>query len=270
MSRAAQNQAKDTFGQAKGVAGTSGANASGIFTPLLQQYQSEAINPQGISNTGMTAENTASQQSTGGSTAGAVGQNNLMAARTRNKGGFQIANDESARAGMRQNSQNAVENIARNEQLKQVQKQEGMAGENSLFNSNLQAQLSALGAQNNSTGELNQAGQSGWFQNMLGLGNMAANIGKAASGFPSLGCWIAAELYGGWDDPRTELVRAWLWTKFSKSRIGSAVMALYMRFGERVAAMIRNNGPLRAFFSVLFNQALKKATAWRDNGYPQS
>src|SRR5689334_24958224 len=99
MARAATNQAKDTFGQAKSLQGTSNANAQGIFGPLLQSYEGEINNPQGIGQVGLNAENTASQQSTGGSTAGAVGQNNLMAARTRNKGGFQIANDESARAG---------------------------------------------------------------------------------------------------------------------------------------------------------------------------
>lgn len=182
MSRAASNQAKDTFNQAKGIGSTSSTNANGIFPGLLKSYQDEAMNPQGIGEAGMTAENTASQQSTGGSTAGAVGQNNLMAARTRNKGGFQIANDESARAGMRQNSQNAVENISRNENLKQVQKQEGLAGENSLFGTNLQASLAALSAENGSTQALTQAGQSGWYQQMIQMLNAVKGAGAGSGG----------------------------------------------------------------------------------------
>jgi hypothetical protein len=265
MARKAQDQAKDTFGQAKNLQGTSATNAQGIFNPLLKSYQDEVNNPQGIGQVGLDAENTASQQSTGGAISGAVGQNNLMAARTRNKGGFQIANDEAARTGMRTNSQTAVNNIAQNERLKETQRQMGRAGEHSLFDTSNQTALAALNPENASTQALTSAGQSGWFQNMLGFGNMLSNLGKSASGFPALGCWIAAELFGGWDDPRTELVRTWLWSDFNKTRIGAALVALYMRFGERVAAMIRKNKPMRAFFSALFNQALRKAQAWRDN-----
>lgn len=187
MSRAASNQAKDTYGQAKGISTTAGNNANGIFGPLLQQYHAEATDPQGIGPAGLAAENTASQQSTGGSIAGAVGQNNQMAARTRNRGGFQIANDESARSGMRQNSTNAVNTIAQNERLKETQRQMGLAGEHGLFDSNLQTQLGALGAENGSTQALTQAGGSGWLQNALNIiktltagANDAASAGKTA------------------------------------------------------------------------------------------
>lgn len=181
MARAAQNQAKDTFGQAKGVAGQSQSNANSIYGPLLQQYQAEATNPQGIGTTGLNAENTASQQSTGGSVAGSVGQGNLMAARTRNRGSFQVAANDAARAGMARNSQNAVENIASNERLKQVQKQAGLAGQQSLYGQNLQALLAALGAQNQSTNALTEAGKSGWLQNTMGIINTLANAGSAAA-----------------------------------------------------------------------------------------
>lgn len=266
MSRAAQNQAKSTFGQAQGVAGTTNSNANSIFNPLLKTYQDEATAPQGIGDVGLSAENTASQQSTGGSTAGAVGQNNLMAARTRNKGGFQIANNASAREGMEKSSSDAVNNIANNEKLKQLQQQEGISGEQGLYGQNLNATLSALGAQNNATGELNQAGQSGWLQNTLNILNTVSGMGTAAGGMGAKPfCWIAAELYGGWDDPRTKLVRSWLAEEFSKSRVGAAVLALYSHFGERVAAVVKRNMTVRAFFRWLFNQALKKAAAWRAN-----
>lgn len=182
MSRAASNQAKDTYNQAKGIGSTTSANANGIFPGLLKSYQDEATNPRGIGPEGITAENTASQQSIGGSTAGAVGQNNLMAARTRNKGGFQVANDESARAGMRQNSTNAVNTLARDAQLKETQRQMGLAGQNSLFGTNLQASLGALGAENGATGALTNAGQSGWFQNMVQFLNSVKGAGMNGSG----------------------------------------------------------------------------------------
>lgn len=167
MARGATNQAKQTFGQASGLFNTSNQNANGIYGPLLKSYQDEATNPQGIGEKGLNAENTASQQSIGGSVAGAVGQNNLMAARTRNKGGYQIANNESMRSGMRQNSQNAVENIAANERLKEQQRQEGLAGQHGLYNTNEQEQLGALGQETGATNAETNAGKSGWLQNML-------------------------------------------------------------------------------------------------------
>lgn len=181
MSRAASNQAKSTFNNASALGAGSAAAANGIFPGLLKSYQDEAINPQGLGPAGITAENTASQQSIGGSTAGAVGQNNLMAARTRNKGGFQIANDESAREGMRQNSTNAVNTLARDAQLKETQRQMGLAGESGLFGENLNAELGALGAENGSTQALTQAGSSGWLQNMLGILNAVKGAGATSS-----------------------------------------------------------------------------------------
>jgi len=184
MARAAANQAKDTFGQAKSLQGTSASNAQGIFGPLLQSYQDEINNPQGIGQVGLNAENTASQQSTGGSIAGSVGQNNLMAARTRNKGGFQIANDEAVRSGMRQNSQNAVQNVAQNERLKETQRQMGRAGEHGLFDTSNQTALGALGAETGATKALTDASGPGWFSNMLNMlkifGSNAQQAGQAA------------------------------------------------------------------------------------------
>ncbi len=130
--------------------------------------------------------NTAAQQSTGGATAGAVGQGNLMAARLRNQGGFQVAGDESAREGMRQNSQAAVQNAGENEKLKQIQKQSGLAGEAGLYGENMQQTLGALGAQNNATGQLNEASKNGWLQQMnqtiSALGSLGTGVGAARRG----------------------------------------------------------------------------------------
>jgi len=169
MSRAAQNQAKQTFGQASGVAGTTGANANSIFGPLYQQYFNEATNPTGFGEPAKAKMNTAVQQSTGGSTAGAVGSGNLMAARTRNRGGFQIANNEAAREGRQRNSEAALGIENEDARLKEAQRQEGMAGESGLYGQNLNATLQALGIENGSTQALTSAGNNGWLQNSLGI-----------------------------------------------------------------------------------------------------
>ena len=44
-------------------------------------------------------------------------------------------------------------------------------------------------------------------------------------------CWIAEVLFGA-DDPRTHLLRMWLVDVYSKTAIGSIVVALYKLFGR--------------------------------------
>lgn len=98
------------------------------------------------------------------------------------------------------------------------------------------------------------------FMDTLGS-SFASGLGNVLSGNASAGkgCWIAAELYGGWTEPRTVLVRGWLNGQFSERPIGAAVMALYLKYGQRVAAAIRRWPVLRRVFQPLFDRALKQA-----------
>lgn len=196
MARAAQDQAKQTFqaGQgvlktAQGVESLAQGNATALFNQLSPEYTAEVNNPQGYGPAGLNAINTSTQQSLGGSTSGAVGQGMLTAARTRNAGGYQAAINESAREGMRRNAQLATETAAQNEQLKQQQKQAGLSGLSGLYGTNMNEVLGALGAENNSLGEMNNstnaltnAGNSGWLQNTLGVLNTLGNLGADATG----------------------------------------------------------------------------------------
>jgi hypothetical protein len=81
---------------------------------------------------------TASQQGVGGATAGAVGAGNLLAARRGNAAGLDAALDDAARAGMRQNSENALKTTA------QVQ-EAGMGGLQKLYGVNTEAAMKSLG-----------------------------------------------------------------------------------------------------------------------------
>ena len=259
IARQAQSNAQKTYNAASGIAGTSENNANAIFNQLMPQFESEVSNPTGIGPSGLAAENTAAQQSTGGSTAGAVGGMNQMAARTRNKGGFQIAGDEAARQGTRQNSQLAVENQAQNERLKQQQKQAGLAGEAGLYGQNMQEILGALGQETGANNSEINAGNSGWLQNTMGILNSVGNLAKGVSGFQMPGCWVAAELYGGWDDPRVHIIREWLGGEFSRSWFGRAVVSVYQRLGERMAEKIKHSPKLRFVMQRIFDAALVKA-----------
>jgi hypothetical protein len=91
-----------------------------------------------------------------------------------------------------------------------------------------------------------------------GLGGAVQGGGAAQIGQAKI-CWIAAELYGGWSDPRTILVRTWLQTDFSQRRFGRMLVAIYIRFGERTAGLIRKHPPLRRVFMPVFSVALRKA-----------
>jgi hypothetical protein len=104
-------------------------------------------------------------------------------------------------------------------------------------------------------------------ENMYGLGPATLQA-RAAGTLPhggsygpvsASGCWVAAALYGGWDDPRTIDVRRWLNTEFVKRPIGRVVMKLYLRFGERVAELVKRSAMVRAILRPLFDLALRNA-----------
>jgi hypothetical protein len=91
-------------------------------------------------------------------------------------------------------------------------------------------------------------------------------LGGAAGALTSYGlksCWIAAELYGGWNDPRTDLVRTWLALDFGRKLHGRVVLKLYMLFGERIAHYIKDHPRTRAVFQRLFDKALARAEEWK-------
>jgi hypothetical protein len=75
-------------------------------------------------------------------------------------------------------------------------------------------------------------------------------------------CWVAAELYGSWGDPRVREVRHWIFQVWAKeSAIGSTVADFYSEHGERIAGWIRQWPILRRVFLPLFDTALRKARA---------
>lgn len=125
----------------------------------------------------------------------------------------------------------------------------------------MQEQLGTAQA-NIAQGQLNtgeDAAKTPSFMDELGQGLITTGV-NAGKAFLQPGCWIAAELYGGWEDPRTTLVRSWLFTDFSHRWYGAPLCWLYMLFGERMAERIKTRPRLRSGFQWLFNKALKAAS----------
>lgn len=98
---------------------------------------------------------------------------------------------------------------------------------------------------------------------------LAGAGGQVAAGFTPKGggsssaCWIAEAIWGE-ADYRTHLVRAWLNTDYQRSSVGRVVMALYRRFGQRVARMVRKYAMVKRTLTPLFERALERAQAWKD------
>lgn len=188
MARNQQDQANKTFKETQNVYNQDSGNASALYNSLFPQFTAEAVNPQGFTPGETASINTAAQQSVGGSTAGAVGQGSLRAARTRNSGGSDMALDESVRSGQRALSEDALGVQGENAMLKETQRQEGLQGLSGLYGTNQSGMLSALGLGNQATQTGTQAGQSGWFQNMTSLiaalkpGGSTANGGSVGFG----------------------------------------------------------------------------------------
>ena len=98
------------------------------------------------------------------------------------------------------------------------------------------------------------SGLSQFDQLMQGIGDVV-NVGVKT-------CWIAEAIYGV-DDGRTHLVRAYLNGPFKQTLFGRIVMALYLRFGQQVAAQVRKRAGLQRVFRPLFDRALISAVIWR-------
>ena len=62
-------------------------------------------------------------------------------------------------------------------------------------------------------------------------------------------CWIAAELYGGWYEPRTKLARKFV----NSSKFPKMLFNLYMKYGERTAKFIRKYKFMKLIFKPIFN-----------------
>lgn len=99
------------------------------------------------------------------------------------------------------------------------------------------------------------------FMDELGQGLITGG-GQVGAAFAGKGCWIAAELWGGWTDPRTVLVRRWLNDEFNKTWYGERLLNAYDVWGAPVATAIQTRKRLRRCFQWLFDRALDAAKKW--------
>jgi hypothetical protein len=85
-------------------------------------------------------------------------------------------------------------------------------------------------------------------------------INPAAPGDFSI-CWVAAELYGGWDDARTKKVRKFLRGDYRSTKAGGEFVEKYEKNGERVAELAKAHPELKEFLRPIFDGFLASAEA---------
>lgn len=109
---------------------------------------------------------------------------------------------------------------------------------------------SALGGAVSAANEANKS--SGLLGTIIGggLGVLGSYVGKP-------GCWVAAELYGGWFSLETCSIRNWIWSTWWMKPFA----LFYMRFGQRWAEWIKRNASARRMTKKLFDMFLRYANA---------
>jgi len=226
--------------------------ANGAYNTVNSIYTQEALHPQGLTPQQIADQTTSSDQTLGGSNASAAGQGALTAARTNNAGGYQAAIAEAARQAGATRSQNNLGIQDQSAMLARQQQQQGLAGLNGIYNTGNSTGLGYLNTAENASAANDQMIDAG-------IGAVGQIGGGWAGGGFKTPCWVAAELYGGWEDPRTHLVRNWIFGDFSKSYFGRMMAKLYLRFGERLAARIKTDWVSRWIMQKVFGWMLRQA-----------
>lgn len=137
---------------------------------------------------------------------------------------------------------------------KPVQMETGLTGQQ------LNAQTAALSTQE-------KAAQQPSIGDQLLSGTLAAGQSFARGLGSKVGaCWIAARLFGGWGDPRTKKVRAWIFGPLAATWYGWLPTRLYARYGKFVAEEMMPRSPLLTWaLRKLFEAALRRAEAWEQS-----
>lgn len=180
--RGATAQAKQQGQAAGSVAAGSGANATADRAAVIPGLVSDASHPQGYSPVDLNNQRVAAEGSLGGATSGITGQANLMAARTRNSGGFAPALAEAQREKGRQLAGANLSIANNNADLKQRQQLQARQQLLGLYGTDTSNQLHGMGLQGEDLQSQLAAGRQGWLQNTEGVLGTIGNLGASAAG----------------------------------------------------------------------------------------
>jgi hypothetical protein len=181
------NQASNAEGTAAATGATLGGEAQAIGANVTPFLTEEMLHPQGIGQTGLSAETAAAEGGAGGAASGLMGVANERAAASRNAGGFSAALDEAARQRDKAAAGSSEGITANNEMLKQQQSQEGAAGLQHMYGTDTSGMLNAMGQEHEDINSEVNANNSGWLQNALAIANTGAKVAGAVAGLKGSG-----------------------------------------------------------------------------------
>jgi hypothetical protein len=268
MSRGQEGQIFDTSTQQNATAANNAQTSYNQAQTGVQDYENQlsqfaAANPYTQGGQFQTSQNQV-LANTADAASQAAGQT-LQGAAVRSGG-----NPASAIAATEAMQQQNTRNLGSEEASQNASRIANQAGynEKTLQASSLPASLETaltgqqLGEENNSLNTGQKAGETPSFLESLMNGALQAG-GQFAAGYGKSVCWIAARVFGGWDDYRTQLVRLWLHEEFGKSWYGELLVRLYIAHGEWIAEQIMPRYKrVDRFFAWLFEKALAHAEAW--------
>lgn len=181
MPKGVESQQLGNSGTAQGLSNQLTANSANIFGGLEPTLAARAATPMGYTPAQKASINTAAQQSAGGSTAGAVGQGGLYAARTRNAGAPAAAIGAANRAAGSNLSRNAVNTEVQSANLGQQNQRAALGGLQSLNSTELSGGEQALGLSNQALQGADQSAANNPWMKLLQSGIAAGGQAGAAA-----------------------------------------------------------------------------------------
>lgn len=183
MPKGVASDALANSGTADKLSNTLAANSANIYGSLEPTLQAEAAHPSGLTPTQKASQNTAAQQSAGGSQSATVGQGGLYAARTRNAGAAQNAIGAGSRGAGANLSKAALGTEQQDASLAQRNQQAGISGLSGLNSTELSGSEGAMGLSNQALGVADNADANNpWNKILLQTLQSAGEVGSAYAG----------------------------------------------------------------------------------------
>lgn len=166
--RAAQNMAQSNENSAKGMFSQLGGRASDTYNALVPALKQDINQAPGMGSNNLANLIGSEAMGASGVADKIAHQQALRAARTGNAAG-QGAVDVGAAENAGQALTSGInKGIVENADLQAQQRAQALSGLGNLYGTNLRGQESAMNAANQASEDYTKAGQSGWFQNLMG------------------------------------------------------------------------------------------------------
>jgi hypothetical protein len=160
-----------------------GSEGSSISSTLVPELRREATSPTGFMPNDLNAMLVGGAEGAGGATGALSGEATLGAARSRNTGALSGVLDEIARSKTRALGSQALGVQSMNAEEKQRQRSEGLHGLESVYGTDVGAQLKEQGLVPEDINAMLKANESGWGKNLM---DWTKTLTGAAGGASSL------------------------------------------------------------------------------------